>query len=92
MQINQRPTPPNEWLYKQSFVENPETGETEEVRSDWCTQHMGYIPEDVPPTEWYKYFYKECTDAERKQWEEEHQEAVEPSPEPLEPETTNKEE
>jgi hypothetical protein len=47
---------------------------------------MGYIPEDVPATEWYRYFYKECTDAERKQWEEAHK--------PLEPEQepTNKEE
>ena len=40
MEINQRPTPPNEWLYEQSFVPNPETGEPEEVRSNWCTQHM----------------------------------------------------
>lgn len=77
--LNQRPTPPNEWLYKQSFVENPETGETEEVRSDWCTQHMGYIPEDVPPTEWPKYLYKECTQSDRDQWEHDH---PEPSPEP----------
>jgi hypothetical protein len=82
MEINQRPTPPNEWLYKQTFVTDPETGETEEVRSDWCTQHMGYIPEDVPATEWYRYFYKECTTAEKEQWEEEHK----PEPEPIEPE------
>lgn len=81
MEINQRPTPPNEWLYRQSFVPNPETGETEEVRTDWCHQHMGDIPVDVPPTEWYKYFYKECTAAAREEWEHDH-----PQPETIEPE------
>ena len=81
MRINQRPTPPNEWLYKQDFVTDPETGETEEVRSEWCTQTIFTIPDTVPPTEWYKYFYKECTQAEKDQWEHDH-----PQPEPVEPE------
>ena len=74
MEINQRPTPPNEWLYEQSFVPNPETGEPEEVRSNWCTQHMGEIPDDAPVTDWPKYLYHECTDQQRRDWEEEHPE------------------
>ena len=72
MEINQRPTPPNEWLYEQSFVPNPETGEPEEVRSNWCTQHMGEIPDDAPVTDWPKYLYHECTDQQRREWEEAH--------------------
>lgn len=72
MEINQRPTPPNEWLYEQSFVPNPETGEPEEVRSNWCTQHMGEIPDDTPVTDWPKYLYHECTDQQRREWEAEH--------------------
>ena len=79
MEINQRPTPPNEWLYEQSFVPNPETGEPEEVRSNWCTQHMGEIPDDAPVTDWPKYLYHECTDQQRRDWEEQH---LQPSPEP----------
>ena len=83
MEINQRPTPPNEWLYEQSFRTNPETGEPEEVRSNWCTQHMGEIPDDAPVTDWPKYLYRECTDAERKAWEESHPDREpEPSEEP----------
>ena len=72
MEINQRPTPPNEWLYEQSFVPNPETGEPEEVRSNWCTQHMGEIPDDATVTDWPKYLYHECTDQQRRDWEEQH--------------------
>ena len=72
MEINQRPTPPNEWLYEQSFVPNPETGEPEEVRSNWCTQHMGEIPDDAPVTDWPKYLYHECTDQQRRDWEAQH--------------------
>ena len=72
MFINQLPTPPNEWLYEQSFVPNPETGEPEEVRSNWCTQHMGEIPDDTPVTDWPKYLYHECTDQQRREWEAEH--------------------
>ena len=68
----QRPTPPNEWLYEQSFVPNPETGEPEEVRSNWCTQHMGEIPDDAQPADWPKYLYHECTDQQRRDWEEQH--------------------
>ena len=74
MEINQRPTPPNEWLYEQSFRTNPETGEPEEVRSNWCTQHMGEIPDDAPVTDWPKYLYHECTDQQRRDWEEQHPE------------------
>ena len=74
MEINQRPTPPNEWLYEQSFVPNPETGEPEEVRSNWCTQHMGEIPDDAPVTDWPKYLYHECTDQQRRDWEAQHPE------------------
>lgn len=84
MEINQTPTPPNEWLYNQSFVENPETGETEEVRTDWCRQHMATIPDDVPPTDWPKYLYRSCTDEEKVQWEKEHPEP-EPTPESEQP-------
>ena len=83
MKINQTPTPPNEWLYKQEFVEDPETGELIEKRSNWCVQHIGVIPDDVPVAEWPKYLYHECTDAEKKQWEEEH-----PEPNPDESGTT----
>ena len=72
MFINQLPTPPNEWLYEQTFVENPETGESEEVRSNWCTQHMGEIPDDAPVTDWPRYLYHECTDQQRREWEEAH--------------------
>ena len=95
MFINQLPTPPNEWLYEQTFVENPETGESEEVRSNWCTQHMGEIPDDAPVTDWPKYLYHECTDQQRREWEEAHPEPEPepaPSPEPspsLEPEPSD---
>jgi len=88
MKVNQRPTPPNEWLYKQSFVEDPETGELVEERSDWCIQHIGVIPDDAPVSEWGKYLYHECTDAEKKQWEEDHKES---EPEDVEPIEENKE-
>ena len=81
MEINQRPTPPNEWLYEQSFVPNPETGEPEEVRSNWCTQHMGEIPDDAPVTDWPKYLYRSCTDQQRRDWEEQHPDQ-EHAPEP----------
>jgi hypothetical protein len=70
MKINQRPTQPNEWLYKQTFV-TLETGEMEEQRTDWCTQHIGVIPDNVPPTEWHEYFYRECTDEEKTAYEAE---------------------
>lgn len=79
MEINQRPTPPNEWLYEQSFVPNHETGEPEEVRSNWCTQHMGEIPDDAPVTDWPKYLYHECTDQQRRDWEEQHPEPADPA-------------
>lgn len=69
MEINQRPTPQNEWLYEQSFVPNPEMGEPEEVRSNWCTQHMGEIPDDAPVTDWPKYLYHECTTADKAAYE-----------------------
>ena len=78
MKVNQRPTPPNEWLYKQSFVEDPETGELVEERSDWCIQHIGVIPDDAPVSEWGKYLYHECTNQEKIDWEESHKE---PEPE-----------
>lgn len=81
MEINQRPTPPNEWLYNQTFVPDPETGELVEHRSDWCTQHMGFLPDDAPVTDWPKYLYRSCTDAERREWEQEHPSQV-PTPEP----------
>ena len=85
MEINQRPTPPNEWLYEQSFRTNPETGEPEEVRSNWCTQHMGEIPDDAPVTDWPKYLYHECTDPQRRDWEEQHPDQ-EPTDQPIEKE------
>ena len=83
MKINQIPTPPNEWLYKQEFIIDPETGESIEKRSDWSVQHIAIIPDDVPVTDWPNYLYRECTDKERKDWERDHPD-VKPDPEPSE--------
>lgn len=81
MEINQTPTPPNEWLYYQTFEPDPETGELVEHRSEWCHQHMATIPDDVPPSDWPQYLYRSCTQAEKDQWEHDH---PQPSPEPVE--------
>ena len=68
MDINQRPTPPNEWLYEQSFVP-AEDGTMVEHRDNWCTQHLGIIPDGTPASDWHKYLYLECTTAEKEAWE-----------------------
>ena len=69
MDINQRPTPPNEWLYEQSFV-TAEDGTMVEHRDNWCTQHLGIIPDGTPASDWHKYLYLECTTEEKEAWEE----------------------
>ena len=74
MEINQTPTPPNEWLYYQTFEPDPETGELVEHRSNFCHQHMATIPDDVPPSDWPQYLYRSCTQAEKDQWEHDHPE------------------
>ena len=70
MRINQLPTPPNEWLFEQTFVPQ-EDGTIVEHRDNWCTQHLGIIPDGTPPSDWYKYLYMECTSEEKEAWEEE---------------------
>ena len=77
MDINQRPTPPNEWLYEQSFV-TAEDGTMVEHRDNWCTQHLGIIPDGTPASDWHKYLYLECTTAEKEAWEAMQAERVEP--------------
>ena len=76
MRINQRPTPPNEWLYEQSFVP-AEDGTMVEHRDNWCTQHLGIIPDGTPASDWHKYLYLECTTAEKEAWEAEQRRLAE---------------
>lgn len=52
--IIQRPTPPNEWLYK-------DISENERWFSDEICRPVGSEP------------WMECTNAEKEQWESEHQ-------------------
>lgn len=56
----QRPTPPNEWLYKD--IDNGDR---------WFTP-IAYLGKNDRP-------WNECTDAEKRKWEEDH---PEPEPEP----------
>lgn len=58
--IEQRPTPPNEWLYKE-YNENYR----EFFKGITLPEGSGLLPE--------------CTDAEKRKWEEDH---PEPQPEP----------
>ena len=78
MDINQRPTPPNEWLYQSSMETR-----TKEVTNDDGT--IETLTEEVEVRQFVRSAYlgnnaepwSECTDAEKTAWEEAHKE-VEP--------------
>ena len=78
MDINQRPTPPNEWLYQSSMETR-----TKEVTNDDGT--IETLTEEVEVRQFVRSAYlgnnaepwSECTDAEKEKWEAEQAEQVE---------------
>lgn len=75
--IEQRPMPPNAWLYE-------DRGENNRYFTD-----VAYLPQPDDPTKEPPY-WKQCTQAAREEWEEQHK--PEPEPEPNEPQIPQEQE
>lgn len=74
--IEQRPVPPNAWLYE-------DRGENDRYFTD-----VVYLPQPDDPTKEPPY-WKQCTQAAREEWEEQHKPEPEPEPQPENPADTN---